>query len=252
MDAFGASPVKRLETETPSSASRPSPVLARDSMIEASSGRLAPAPAPGRGRTSGTPGRRRRCPAGSPAGWPASCRAPGRSTREPRGCRCRASAAASASSRLQHPLHDGERHTVELDEDDTVDLGVGDLAGLDPEQARREGLVRAGADEPDEQGAEGSRQPGRRDGCPERVERRTRDDVHGEVHHERLTEQRRHRHGEPADGGCDLDEDRAHDQPSSPSRSSDQQRPPRRVGEAWKECGGEQGRGTSVPTSRAA
>jgi hypothetical protein len=29
MDAFAASPVKRLETDTPSSASRPRPVLAR-------------------------------------------------------------------------------------------------------------------------------------------------------------------------------------------------------------------------------
>ena len=41
MAALGASPVNRLETETPSSASSPRPVLARFSMIEASSGRLA-------------------------------------------------------------------------------------------------------------------------------------------------------------------------------------------------------------------
>ena len=41
MAALGASPVNRLEMETPSSASRPCPVLARASMIEASCGRFA-------------------------------------------------------------------------------------------------------------------------------------------------------------------------------------------------------------------
>ena len=39
--------------------------------------------------------------------------------------------------------------------------------GLILQQAGREGLVGAGADEPDEQGAEGSGEPGRRDGRPE-------------------------------------------------------------------------------------
>ncbi len=39
--ARGASPVKMLETETPSSASRPNPVLALDSITEASAGRFA-------------------------------------------------------------------------------------------------------------------------------------------------------------------------------------------------------------------
>ncbi len=58
MAAFAPSPVNRFETETPSSASRPWPVLARASMIEASSGRLATSTRPSSRsyqRKAGTP-----------------------------------------------------------------------------------------------------------------------------------------------------------------------------------------------------
>ena len=58
MDALGASPVNRLEIETPSSASSPCPVLARASMIEASCGRLATSTRPSSRsyqRNAGTP-----------------------------------------------------------------------------------------------------------------------------------------------------------------------------------------------------
>ena len=40
IEAFGASPENRFEIDTPSSASRPSPVVTRDSMMAASLGRL--------------------------------------------------------------------------------------------------------------------------------------------------------------------------------------------------------------------
>ena len=142
---------------------------------------------------------------------------------------------------LQHPLHDGEGDTVELDEHDAVDIGVGDLARLDPQQARGEGLVGAGADQPHEQGRERCGEPGRRDRGAERVERRAGDDVHRDLHHDRLAEQGRRRYGEPADGGGHLDEHGTHDHADETGdRGRGGQRQPRRVRETGEQLGRQQ------------
>ena len=212
MAAFGASPVNRLEIETPSSASRPWPVLARVSMIEASSGRLA--------TSTRSRSRSYQRNAGTPSALP-----------------CRIACWLAGVVHGTWTIHSwtawlplsSQRRSVGIVPDcsthcmtgnDTPSSwtnttpstsGSGISPGLILQQAGREGLVGAGADEPDEQGAEGSSEPGRRDGRPERVERRAGDDVHGQLHHDRLPEQGRQRHGDPPDGGRDLDEDRSHD-----------------------------------------
>ena len=126
MDALGASPVKRLEIETPSSASRPCPLLARGlddrgvlgTVGDQDAAQLAVVPAEGRDPV-------RRCPCRI-ACWLAgvvhgSCTV--------HSCSACAAGVHPAPQRRhrpgrERPLHHREGHAVELDEHDAVDVGV--------------------------------------------------------------------------------------------------------------------------------
>ncbi len=70
---------------------------------------------------------------------------------------------------LQRPPGHRERHPVELDEDDAVDLGVRDarLALAEPAQRHHEGVVGAGGRQPGQEGADRGGDPGRCDQGPE-------------------------------------------------------------------------------------
>ena len=128
IDAFAASPVNRLEIDTPSSASRPRPVLARDSMMEASSGRLATRTRPS---VAVVPAEGRH-PVGAALqdGLLAGRRRAGQ-LHGPLVHRVRAAVEPAPQRRHrpgpQRPLHDREGDAVQLDEHDPVDVGVGDL-----------------------------------------------------------------------------------------------------------------------------
>ena len=179
IEALGASPVNRLEIETPSSASRPRPVLARASMIEASSGRLATRTRP-RSRSYHRK-------AGTPSALPMedrllAGRGRARHLHGPfvHGVRAGVEPAPQRRHRagLQHPLHDGEGHAVELDEHDAVHVRVGDLAGLIRSRlAAKDSSVPALTSHASRVPKAAASQGG--DRGPERVERRARDDVHG-------------------------------------------------------------------------
>ena len=166
----GASPVNRLETETPSSASSPRPLLARSSMTAASAGRFATRTRPSSRsyhRNAGTP---RAVPCRMPC-WLAgvvhgsctvhSCERGGRLDPAPQ---------VRQVAGPERPLGDGEGDPVQLDEHDPVHLRVRDLRRARVEQRGHERLVGAGAQHPGQQGPERGSDPGRRDHGPERVE----------------------------------------------------------------------------------
>ena len=127
--------------------------------------------------------------------------------------------------------------------------GSGILPGLDAQQAGGEGLVGAGAGEPHEQRSR--RRPRSR---PRRRPSQNESNdapgtmVDGDLHHDRLPEQRGQGDGDPADRGGELDQERPHDHADQPvDGGGGEQRLPRRVGEAGSTRPSAAGRGRSGP-----
>ena len=207
----GASPENRFDTETPSSARSPRPLLARSSMTAASAGTVGDQHAT---ELAVVPPERGHVVAGAVqdallAGRRGAGQLHG-PLLEPVAAGGHPAGQGRHRAGLECPLGDGVGDSVHLHEHDAFDLGVGDGLGpgAEPAQRDREGVVGPGGRHPGQQGADRGGDPGRRDQGPERVRRDSGQEEQRDVHRDRLPRDREGRDGQPPDRTGHDDEDR--------------------------------------------
>ena len=215
----GASPENRLEIETPSSASSPSPLLARSSMTAASAGRLATSTRPSSRsyqRNAGTPAQ---VPCRMPC-WLAgvvhgSCTVHSWSRWLPESTQRRRVGIVPDCS-AHWATGKGTPSSCTKTTPSTSGSETARPFRAEPAQRDRERVVGPGGHQPGQEGADRGRDPGRGDQGPERVHLDPGEEQQREVHHDRLPGDGESADGQPADRGGHRDEHRTDRTPKTP------------------------------------